>query len=196
MTFIPYASQTFTTESDNGTRVCYKAVDALGNTSYSLSSAIAGIDTSAPTVVMSSTLGDPTNTTPIPVTVTFSESVTGFTASDILAVNGTVSNFAGSGAAYTFDLTPSANGLVTANIAAGVAIDAAGNGNRRRPIQPHLRYYCDHLSLYILLPIYREIKCIRLNMCESPSSIKPPGYRAAFSNRNIVAVYGQMNWPT
>jgi ABC-type uncharacterized transport system permease subunit len=79
---------------------------------------------------MSSTLGDPTNTSPIPVTVTFSESVTGFTASDILAVNGTVSNFAGSGAAYTFDLTPSANGLVTANIAAGMASDAAGNGNR------------------------------------------------------------------
>ena len=45
LTFIPYASQTFTTEADNGTRVCYRAVDVLGNTSYSLSSAIAGIDT-------------------------------------------------------------------------------------------------------------------------------------------------------
>src|SRR6185436_6413787 len=30
---------------------------------------------------------------------------------------------------YTFDLTPSANGIVSANIAAGVAQDEAGNGN-------------------------------------------------------------------
>ena len=46
--FITYASQTFTLESDNGTKVCYKAVDTATNTTYSLSNAIAGIDTTAP----------------------------------------------------------------------------------------------------------------------------------------------------
>ena len=52
LTFIAYASQTFTSEADNGTRVCYRAVDALGNTRYSLSNAIAGIDTTAPTITI------------------------------------------------------------------------------------------------------------------------------------------------
>jgi hypothetical protein len=46
--FISYSSQTFTSEADNGTKICYKAVDALGNTAYNMSNAIAGIDTTAP----------------------------------------------------------------------------------------------------------------------------------------------------
>jgi predicted extracellular nuclease len=91
------------------------------------------LDSTSPTVSMTSTVLDPTNASPIPVTVTFSEAVTGFTASDITVTNGTVSNFSGSGAAYTFDLIPSTNGLVTADIAAGVAFDAAGNANTAAP---------------------------------------------------------------
>jgi hypothetical protein len=87
------------------------------------------IDKTGPTVTMSSTASNPTSTSPIPVTVTFSESVTGFTSGDITAGNATVGNFAGSGTTYTFDLTPSGNGAVTADIAAGVAQDSAGNGN-------------------------------------------------------------------
>lgn len=87
------------------------------------------IDKTSPTVTLSSTAASPTNTSPIPVTVTFSESVSGFTSGDITAGNGSISNFAGSGTTYTFDLTPSGDGAVTANIAAGVASDAAGNGN-------------------------------------------------------------------
>ncbi|MBI1797420.1 MAG: autotransporter-associated beta strand repeat-containing protein [Candidatus Eisenbacteria bacterium] len=99
-----------------------------GNGSYT-SGQTCTIDKLAPTVAMSSTTGDPTNVSPIPVTVTFSESVTGFTASDLTTVNGSVSNFTGSGAAYSFDLTPGASGAVTADIAASAAADAAGNGN-------------------------------------------------------------------
>src|SRR5512138_648782 len=72
LTFIAYTSQTFTSEANNGTKVCYRAVDALGNTAYSLSNAIAGIDTTAPTVEMTSGTSDPTNVSPIPVTVQFS----------------------------------------------------------------------------------------------------------------------------
>ena len=87
------------------------------------------IDAVAPTVAFNSAAPNPTNTSQIPVTVMFSESVSGFTAGDITTSNGTVSNFAGSGSTYTFDLVPSGQGLVTANIAAGVAQDAAGNGN-------------------------------------------------------------------
>lgn len=48
--FVPYASLTLTSESNNGQTVCYKAVDEAGNKKYSLSNAISGIDTTAPVV--------------------------------------------------------------------------------------------------------------------------------------------------
>jgi len=51
LTFVAYASQTFSNESDNGKYVCYKSVDAVGNIAYKLSDPIAGIDKTGPTVV-------------------------------------------------------------------------------------------------------------------------------------------------
>lgn len=93
------------------------------------SSAVLTIDLVAPTVTLSSSTSATTNTTPIPVTATFSESVTGFAVGDITATNGTISNFSGSGAVYTFDVTPTADGVVTVGVAANVAQDAAGNDN-------------------------------------------------------------------
>jgi hypothetical protein len=54
LTFVAYADITFTSESDNGKRVCYKAsllpTDNL--VTYELSATIAGIDTTAPTVIL------------------------------------------------------------------------------------------------------------------------------------------------
>lgn len=50
------------------------------------------IDATKPSVAMSSAVGDPTATTPIPVTVTFNEPVSGFTIANIVAGNGTVGN--------------------------------------------------------------------------------------------------------
>ena len=64
------------------------------------------------------------------MTATFSWPVSGFAINDINVGNGTVSNFAGTGAAYTFDVTPDDIGEVTVDIAAGVAQDADGNGNK------------------------------------------------------------------
>lgn len=87
------------------------------------------LDNLAPTVSMTSTATDPTNVSPIIVTVTFSESVTGFALTDIIVTNGTKSNFTGSGSSYTFRITPSAQGTVTADIAGNVATDATGNSN-------------------------------------------------------------------
>ena len=65
----------------------------------------------------------------IHVMATFSEPVSGFVVEDIVVGNGTVSNFAGSGAVYTFDVTPNTIGEVTVDIPAGVAEDADGYGN-------------------------------------------------------------------
>ncbi|MGQ0795782.1 MAG: hypothetical protein ACT4N5_06340, partial [Nitrosopumilaceae archaeon] len=45
------------------------------------------IDTTAPTLVLSTTASDPTNVSPIPVTATFSENVTGFVLADITVTN-------------------------------------------------------------------------------------------------------------
>ncbi|WP_207218377.1 Ig-like domain-containing protein, partial [Hymenobacter persicinus] len=87
------------------------------------------VDSVRPSVAISSTATSPTNTTPIPVTVTFSESVTGFVAGDVTVTNGSISGFSGSGASYSFNVTPSANGAVTVNVPANVAQDGAGNGN-------------------------------------------------------------------
>ncbi|GEM_PF-4361166 len=90
------------------------------------------VDTVAPTVVITSTAGATggnTSTSPIPFTVTFSEPVTGFVDTDMTVSGGAVANFAGSGTSYTFDVTPSANGLITVEVAANVAQDQANNGN-------------------------------------------------------------------
>ena len=68
---------------------------------------------------------------PIPVTTTFSEPVTGFAVGDVTVANGTATDFVGSDgdSVYTFDVTPNAIGAVTVDIAAGVALDAENNGN-------------------------------------------------------------------
>lgn len=87
------------------------------------------IDKTAPTVAMSSAAPDPTNASPIPVSVIFDEPVTGFDASDVMLINASMMNFGGSGAGYRFDLEPAGDGPVLADIAAGVARDAVGNGN-------------------------------------------------------------------
>jgi len=111
--------------------VAVTATNSVGPTTVT-DDANVTVDNMAPTVAISSTAGasgGSTSTSPIPFTVTFSESVTGFVAGDITPGNSTVSGFSGSGTTYTFNSTPTANGAVTMNIAANVAQDAAGNGN-------------------------------------------------------------------
>ena len=68
------------------------------------------------------------------VTITFSESVTGFTASDITlsgTANARVTALTGSGSVYTATITPDANadGNVTIQVPAGVVKDEAENEN-------------------------------------------------------------------
>jgi hypothetical protein len=87
-------------------------------------------DSVAPTLTLTSTATSPTKVSPIPMTATFSEAVTGFAVGDIMVGNGTAGNFvAVSTTGYTFDVTPSGQGAVTVNVAADVAQDAALNGN-------------------------------------------------------------------
>ena len=68
---------------------------------------------------------------PFTATFTFSEPVTGFAAGDIAVGNGAASDFTDTdgGTTYTATITPPADGEVTLDVAADVAVDAAGYGN-------------------------------------------------------------------
>jgi hypothetical protein len=84
-------------------------------------------DVTAPTVTLTSSAGTTTNVSPIPVTITFSEDVTGFAADDLIVGNGTVTELTGSGTTYTASIAATTQGSVTIDIAAKAAIDAAQN---------------------------------------------------------------------
>src|SRR5574342_262503 len=89
-----------------------------------------GTTLAKPAVVLSSTAPNPTNTSPIPVTATFSESVTGFALGDIIITNGAAGNFVNvTSTVYTFDVTPAGQGLVSVDIPADSAFDIVGGGN-------------------------------------------------------------------
>ncbi|AWA29885.1 hypothetical protein HYN48_07230 [Flavobacterium magnum] len=105
------------------------ANDSAGNGNVASSVFSITSDRTGPTVSISSGTASITNASSIPVTVTFNESVTGFVQTDLSLGNGSVNSFSGSGTTYTFNVVPTSNGTVTINIAAGVATDAAGNGN-------------------------------------------------------------------
>lgn len=104
--------------------------DAAGNGNVVSNTLSINYDSIAPTVVFSTTASNPTNMSPIQVTATFSEPVTGFSIAKISRTNATKSNFAGSGTTYTFDLTPLAPGPVSTSLAADLVGDAAGNRNK------------------------------------------------------------------
>lgn len=94
---------------------------------------VINFDLVAPTVSITSPTTETTSQSPIPVTVTFSESVTGFVAGDLAISGGTAQNFDGSGTTYTFDLVPNISGTITVDVPEGVALDTGGNPNVAAP---------------------------------------------------------------
>ena len=107
------------------------ATDTLGNGNLAAAPLTRTFDSVQPAVEFLSAAPEPTGVTPIPVTASFSETVAGFDAGDLVPVNGTITNFVAvtPGRVYTFDLSPVGVGTVQVSLAAGVASDAAGNGN-------------------------------------------------------------------
>jgi hypothetical protein len=104
------------------------AQDAAGNNNSAAAQLTRTYDSVSPTVSISTTAPNPTNVA-IPVTITFSESVTGFVVGDITVGNGSAGSFAGGPSVYTATITPSGQGSVTVDVNASVAQDAAGNNN-------------------------------------------------------------------
>ena len=85
------------------------------------------VDITPPAVVLS-TSSNIVNSAFI-VNADFNEAVTGFTLSDLSLSNGTASGLNGSGANYSFTVTPTLDGLVNIQLPQNSASDAAGNGN-------------------------------------------------------------------
>ncbi|WP_347330753.1 tandem-95 repeat protein, partial [Marinimicrobium locisalis] len=101
--------------------------DTAGNTASAVTDT-ATLDATAPSTSLSTAASDPTNGT-FDITVTFGETVSGFDVSDIQATNASLSNFTGSGSSYSATVSPTADGSVSVDVAAGAAQDTAGNDN-------------------------------------------------------------------
>ncbi len=111
----------------------WTATDAAGaSDSLTFTATVAAADTVAPTAALA--LADGVETpavAPFSITVTFSETVTGFALDDLTVAHGAASAFSGSGASYSATITPEEGyaGNLTVDVAAGAAQDAAGNAS-------------------------------------------------------------------
>jgi predicted outer membrane repeat protein len=107
------------------------ASDSAGNTSPAVTASTVTVDNTAPTVSLATTASDPTGASPIPFTVTFSEEVSGFAVDDLGIVNGSASDFSETteNRVWSVNITPDDDGEVTVDVAAGAALDAAGNSS-------------------------------------------------------------------
>ena len=88
------------------------------------------VDTTRPTVTI--TAPSSTQTGPFEARIVFSETVTGFTDTDISlggTATATVTDFQENGTTYTATITPTTEGDVTIQVPADTAHDAANNGN-------------------------------------------------------------------
>ena len=134
-TFTATDGDTYTllvTPSADGTvtaSVAANAAQDVANNNNALTSGSVTSDRTVPTLTVSPNSGA-TNASPITFTFQFSETVTGFDASDVSVTNGTKGTFtATDGDTYTLLVTPSADGTVTASVAANAAQDVANNNN-------------------------------------------------------------------
>ena len=109
--------------------ILYDSVDSSGNNATQVTRTVTVSDTTSPVITLTSILSDPTDVSPIPITINFDETISGFTISDIVVSNGMTSNFTGSRQSYSVDITPITNGEVTIDIPSNVVQDTSGNGN-------------------------------------------------------------------
>ena len=115
--------------------------DAAGNANVagSLATPIA-IDTVAPTVAITTSKAALKSGETAAITFTLSDSTNQFTASDITAVGGTLSGFAGSGTSYSVVFTPNVNSTASGSVSVvpGAFNDLAGNLNDAGTLSPKI----------------------------------------------------------
>ncbi|QMV40966.1 S-layer homology domain-containing protein [Cohnella cholangitidis] len=106
-----------------------RASDKVGNIVDAVSNPFV-LDNTAPAATVSTSAGGTVNAA-FPVTIAFSESVSGFTVDDLAIANGTVSNLVSvTSATYTATVSPTTSGqAVTVRVSAGAVTDTAGIPN-------------------------------------------------------------------
>lgn len=87
------------------------------------------VDTQFPTVVLTNSANAFSDRASLQVSITFSETVTGFEAGDVDVTNGGVTAFSGVGRDYLITVTASGSGDARISVPANVAVDSSGNGN-------------------------------------------------------------------
>ena len=108
------------------------AIVGATNTQIVVTAVPVVIDSTSPTVSLSSTTTTLSGVTPFTVTATFDEDITGFTdiANDVTITNATVTGItAVSASVYTLSVTPTESGGVSISIPAAAAQDLANNPN-------------------------------------------------------------------
>ncbi len=104
------------------------ATDGLNTGPASAESATATWDATAPTVEIGGVPSKINTTSPLTVTFTFSEAVTGFVTGDVTVTGGTKGAFTGSGSSYTLPVTPDGSEDVVVEVAANAATDGLNTG--------------------------------------------------------------------
>jgi hypothetical protein len=91
---------------------------------------VGGIPDATPTVEIVPTLTSAaaSKTNPVPVSIAWTSAVTGFSADHMVVINGTVQNFSGSGAAYSFEVVPIIEGDILLAFPPAAGVDSDGNG--------------------------------------------------------------------
>ncbi|NOQ23807.1 MAG: hypothetical protein GQ564_00455 [Bacteroidales bacterium] len=125
----PLANGTVTVDLATG-----KAHDYAGNSNTAATQFSIVYDGTKPGVTITSVETDPTNSS-FEVSIYFDEIVSDFVVGDITVGNGTKGTFTpnGNDQDWTLQINPTADGLVTVDIGADLATDAAGNGNTIAP---------------------------------------------------------------
>ncbi|MBN1686999.1 MAG: PQQ-like beta-propeller repeat protein, partial [Spirochaetales bacterium] len=106
--------------------------DDYGNGNPAWGSLTVDYDISGPEVVsITTTTANPTNDLLIPVDLLFDEPVTGLDSADLVFdnCNYDTGSLSGSGASWSFDVTPEAAGSMSVGVLAGAVADLAGNTN-------------------------------------------------------------------
>lgn len=117
------------TDSSNNAFTC--TIGWPGGLNTDLVSVCNAVDSTSPSVTLSSTTTTLTGTDPFTVTATFDEDVTGFDdlVNDVTITNGSVTAITGGPSVYTLTVTPTGAGDVEITVPAAAAQDAATNDN-------------------------------------------------------------------
>ena len=133
LTFGAYSSTTFTSQSENTKTVCYRSADVAGNIAYLISAAIAGIDNTAPTVVLTKDHSDNLvrDADTVIITATFTEA-NGLSGTPTLTIGTLISSVGMTSTAnplvwtYSWNVPSGSDGAQSISVS---STDVAGNSN-------------------------------------------------------------------